>query len=215
MALVVNEIFHSIQGESTHAGRPCVFIRLTGCNLRCAYCDTVYAYDEGEPWEIEQIAERAESFGCSLIEITGGEPLVQADTPALVERLLGGGHQVLMETNGSLDISRVDSRCTRIMDIKCPSSGHTECNDLDNLKRLTANDELKFVIGDRDDYRFARRMVQSPAVAGAATDHILFSPIFNRLSPSDLAQWILADRLDVRLQLQLHKHIWDPNRRGV
>ncbi len=215
MALIVNEIFYSLQGESTHAGRPCVFIRLTGCNLRCAYCDTTHAYEEGQEYDVDRIVEIAQSYGCSLVEITGGEPLMQEETPLLVERLLSKNFQVLVETNGSLDISRVSARCTRIVDIKCPSSGEEARNDLQNLNRLSPNDELKFVIADRTDYTFARRIVESHETEQLITAKIHFSPVFGKLSPCELSRWILDDRLSVRLQLQIHKYIWDPDQRGV
>ena len=155
MALKINEIFYSIQGESSFAGRPCVFVRLTGCNLRCAYCDTAYAYVAGVSWQIRDIIGHIGRYGSRLVEITGGEPLLQDETPALVKALLDLGWTVLMETNGSLDVRRVDEQCIRIMDVKCPSSGEADRNDLDNLRRLTAHDEIKFVIGDRGDYEYA------------------------------------------------------------
>jgi len=211
VTLKVNEIFYSIQGESSYAGLPCVFVRLTGCNLRCSYCDTTYAYEEGADLLIEKILERAKGYACRLVEITGGEPLVQAGTPELVARLLNQGHTVLMETNGSLDIGRVDTRCIKIMDIKCPSSGEASKNDLDNLRKLSDRDEVKFVLGTREDYEFAKGI----ALSRLQGKVILFSTVFGRLEPKTLADWILEDRLDVRLQLQLHKYIWDPNLRGV
>ncbi len=215
MALIVNEIFHSIQGESTHAGRPCVFIRLTGCNLRCTYCDTTYAYDQGRAFDIDHIVDEAKSFDCALVEITGGEPLMQTQTPLLVDRLLAADFKVLMETNGSLDISRVSSQCTRIVDIKCPSSGQAHQNDLQNLDRLSTKDQIKFVIGDRTDYEFARKILQAHEPEQLKSGKILFSPLFGRMHPRDLAVWILQDCLGVRLNIQIHKYIWDPDRRGV
>ncbi|MFZ2444768.1 MAG: radical SAM protein [Syntrophobacteraceae bacterium] len=216
MSLKVNEIFHSIQGESTHAGRPCVFIRLTGCNLRCAYCDTRYAYDEGEQMEISRVLERVSAFGCGLIEVTGGEPLIQEETPGLVSALLSEGYTVLLETNGSLDIDRVDAGCARIVDVKCPSSGMAERNDPLNLERLTEGDELKFVIGSREDYEFAEKVLLSSAgVLAAARCAINFSPVFGAISPRTLAEWIIEDRLPVRLNIQLHKIIWEPDARSV
>ena len=156
MALKVNDIFYSIQGESSYSGRPCVFVRLTGCNLRCSYCDTQYAYTEGEALEIDEVVGRVTSYQCPLVEVTGGEPLIQKETPALIHRLLAGGFETLMETNGSQDISQVDNRCVKIVDIKCPFSGQTSHNDLQNLDRLTDHDEVKFVIADRDDYEYAK-----------------------------------------------------------
>ncbi|MGD0401264.1 MAG: radical SAM protein [Syntrophobacteraceae bacterium] len=212
MALEVNEIFHSIQGESSWSGRPCVFIRLTGCNLRCAYCDTSYAYEQGRFMEIPEIMERVRRLRCDLVEVTGGEPLIQADTPLLIGGLLDAGHTVLLETNGSIDIGVVDPRCIRIMDIKCPSSGMAGQNDLRNLQKLGVQDELKFVIGSREDYEFARDLLST---LPAARYKINFSPVFGSLALRSLAEWILEDRLPVRLNLQLHKIIWGPETRGV
>jgi 7-carboxy-7-deazaguanine synthase len=214
MNLRVNEIFYSIQGESVHAGLPCVFVRLSGCNLRCRYCDTAYAYHEGNDLDLAQILKQVREFDCELVEITGGEPLIQEGTPALTAALLDAGCQVLVETNGSVDIDRVDRRCCRIMDIKCPSSGETAANDMDNVSRLTPNDQVKFVIGDRDDFRFACRMtMRLPTCVPPA--HILFSAVSGHLPPRRLAGWILEARLRVRLQLQLHKVIWPDRDRGV
>ena len=175
MSLTVYEIFYSIQGESVYAGLPCVFVRLTGCNLRCRYCDTRYAFDEGSVMSVAQIVDQVATFGCDWVEITGGEPLAQNHTPDLVDALLNNGYHLLMETNGSLDIDRVDCRCSRIMDIKCPSSGEHTKNDSANLQRLTAHDQVKFVIGDHDDFIFAtRRLPLLPAI----TLRILSLPIW-------------------------------------
>jgi len=215
MPLKVNEIFSSIQGESSFAGRPCVFVRLTGCNLRCAYCDTTFAYVEGEQMELSGIMARIRHYGVSLVEITGGEPLLQEETPLLIKGLLDEGYQVLLETNGSRDISRVDARCVKIVDIKGPSSGEMQQNDLKNLERLTPADELKFVIGDRNDYEFARGILNGLGLGRAVGRHIHFSPACGILEPRTLAAWILADNLPVRLQLQLHKVIWPAGMRGV
>ncbi len=212
MALKVSEIFHSIQGESSRSGQPCVFIRLTGCNLRCAYCDTSYAYEQGRLMEIPEIVDRVRGLRCDLVEVTGGEPLIQAETPPLIGRLLDAGHTVLLETNGSMDIGVVDPRCVRIVDIKCPSSGMSGKNDLRNLKKLRARDELKLVIGSREDYEFARGLL---SILPPARRRINFSPVFGMLAPRTLAEWILEDRLPVRLNLQLHKIIWGPEARGV
>jgi len=204
MAIQVNEIFHSIQGESSWSGLPCVFIRLTGCNLRCAYCDTTYAYEQGRFTEIPEILERVRVLRCGLVEVTGGEPLIQAETPPLIVSLLDAGHTVLLETNGSMDIGVVDSRCVRIVDIKCPSSGMAGKNDLRNLEKLGTRDELKLVIANREDYEFARDLLST---FPAAPCKINLSPVFGVLSPRTLALWILEDRLSVRLNLQLHKII--------
>jgi 7-carboxy-7-deazaguanine synthase len=211
----VNEIFYSIQGESSYAGRPCVFVRLTGCNLRCSYCDTRYAYEEGREMEIGEIVDRVASYRCRLVEITGGEPLIQDDTPALITGLLEKGYEVLLETNGSKDISRIDERCVKIIDIKCPSSSEHDKNDPGNLRRLKEHDEIKFVIGTREDYDYARAMVQRIRRKPAMKNIIHFSTVFGTLGPEKLAQWILDDHLDVRLHIQLHKILWDPEQRGV
>jgi 7-carboxy-7-deazaguanine synthase len=214
MHLKVNEIFFSIQGESVHAGLPCVFVRLSGCNLRCRYCDTTYAYHEGKAMSPAQIQARVRQFGCDLVEITGGEPLIQEGTPALIAGLLAAGYHVLVETNGSVDIDRADRRCSRIMDIKCPSSGEADHNDAANLDRLTANDQVKFVIGDQGDFLFAKKMI-SHLPACVPPERILFSAVADGLPPRRLAGWILEARLSVRLQLQLHKAIWPDRDRGV
>ncbi len=215
MALMVSEIFYSIQGESSYAGRPCVFVRLTGCNLRCSYCDTQYAYNEGEEMEIDLIVDRLFIYKCPLVEITGGEPLIQKETPSLVQCLIEKGYQVLMETNGSQDISQVDDRCIRIVDIKCPLSGEVRQNDLKNLDRLTDQDEIKFVISGREDYEYAKEILNHMNITPSRMNRVHFSPVFQRMEPRELAKWILEDHLNVRLHLQLHKIIWDPNRRGV
>ena len=215
MALQVNEIFYSIQGESTYAGRPCVFVRLTGCNLRCAFCDTPYAYEQGEWMGLDEILHRVFLYGCRLVEITGGEPLFQKETPALIRRLLDEGFEVLLETNGSMDISRVDDRCAKIVDIKCPSSGMRDRNDLENLNRLKDKDELKFVVGNREDYDYAKEVI---SMLGQHSQHripVHLSPVFNAMDPETLAAWILEDHLDVRLHLQMHKIIWGADRREV
>ncbi len=214
MILTVNEIFYSIQGESVYAGLPCAFVRLTGCNLRCHYCDTRYAFDAGNAMSVAQIVDQVATFGCRLVEITGGEPLFQDHTPALVDALLGSGYQLLMETNGSLDIDRVDRRCSRIMDIKCPSSGAHMKNDTANLQRLTAHDQVKFVIGDRDDFLFAMQLLPRLPVV-LPTDRILFSAVSDRLPPDRLAAWMLEARIEARLQVQLHRLIWPDQERGV
>ncbi len=211
--LTVNEIFYSIQGESLFTGLPCVFIRLTGCNLRCTYCDTRYAYDEGRRMSISQILEQLTSYHCRLTAITGGEPLLQEYTPLLVNTLLASGFTVLMETNGSFDISRVDDRCVRIVDIKCPSSGESHRNDWDNLRRLHSQDQVKFVIGNRLDFEFAGEIV--PEISRIPGGNILFSSAAGQLAPDVLAKWILEDQLSVRLQVQLHKILWPDIDRGV
>jgi len=214
MNLTVNEIFYSIQGESIHAGLPCVFVRLTGCNLRCRYCDTRYAFNEGSTMAVGQILDRVASFACGLVEITGGEPLFQKGTPELAAALLAKGYDVLLETNGSLNIDRVDCRCSRIMDIKCPSSGEVSKNDPANLARLTANDQVKFVIGDHKDFWFAVEMLER-VPAFVPRDRILFSHVAERLPPDRLARWMLDANIQARMQIQLHKFIWPERDRGV
>lgn len=213
MTLQVNEIFHSIQGESLYSGRPCVFIRLTGCNLRCTYCDTTYAYVEGTDINIDEILETVKKFGCPLVEVTGGEPLLQSETPLLIDRLLSGGHEVLLETNGSLDVSPVNPVCIKIVDFKCPSSGASEQNRFENLSFLTDRDQVKFVIGDVSDYRYAVKILNM-LPQHVQHHHVLFSPVSPLLSPDILGEWILRDRLCVRLHLQLHKFIWPDVQRG-
>ena len=215
MSLRINEIFYSIQGESLYAGLPCVFIRLTGCNLRCAYCDTRYAYEEGMDMTIPEILSRIESYPAStLVEITGGEPLFQEETPVLVKQLLDQGRTVLLETNGSLDISRIDSRCIRIMDIKCPSSRMHAHNDPDNLRRIGPHDQIKFIIETPSDYVYALNILKQ-LPPDFPRSSVLFSPASGSLSPSLLAKWMLQDGLGVRLHLQLHKLIWPNTERGV
>jgi 7-carboxy-7-deazaguanine synthase len=213
MALQVSEIFYSVQGESTYAGRPCVFVRLTGCNLRCRWCDTAYAFYDGETLTVEQVLERVRAYKCPLVEITGGEPLLQGEVHSLIDRLLLEGYEVLVETGGSLDVGRLDPRVVKILDLKAPGSGMDRLNNLDNLQYLDRKDQVKFVVADRWDYEWAKQMMAEQALAEKA--QVLFSPVFGELDPGELAEWILADRLPVRLQIQLHKYLWDPNQRGV
>ena len=214
MTLLVNEIFYSIQGESIYSGRPCIFVRLTGCNLRCSYCDTRYAYEEGVNMELTEIMNRIAAYMCRLVEITGGEPLLQSETPTLIYRLLENGYEVMLETNGSLDISRVDERCIKIVDIKCPTSGESDKNDMENLKRLGSKDQVKFVIENRMDYEYAKETMDSNC-PDFPEEQILFSPVSGGIAPSRLAEWILEDNLNVRLHLQLHKIIWPDEERSV
>ncbi|MDX2498339.1 MAG: radical SAM protein [Desulfobacterales bacterium] len=214
MTLLINEIFYSIQGESIYSGRPCSFVRLTGCNLRCTYCDTSYAYEEGVEMEIAEIIRRVAAYNCRLVEITGGEPLLQTETPLLIFRLLENGYEVMMETNGSFDITKVDARCVKIVDIKCPSSDASEKNDLTNLKKLNPIDQIKFVIGNRTDYVYAKKIIELN-LPDIPEDHILFSPVSEKLPPADLAEWILEDNLNVRLHLQIQKIIWPDREKGV
>jgi 7-carboxy-7-deazaguanine synthase len=210
--LEVSEIFPSIQGESTYAGLPCVFVRLAGCNLDCSYCDTPYARGRGERLTREAVLEQVAAYRCRLVEITGGEPLLQEETPALVSALLDRKLEVLVETNGSLDISVLDPRAVRIMDLKCPSSGETGKMLWENPVHLTPRDQVKFVVADREDYLWAKGVVEKRLRAGPA---VLFSPAAGLLDPAELSGWILGDGLEVRLQLQLQKIIWPDRDRGV
>lgn len=215
MPLRVNEIFYSLQGESSFTGLPCVFVRLSGCNLRCSYCDTRYAYEEGLEMEVPDVIARVSAYRCRLVEVTGGEPLTQEEAPALVSGLLDFGFTVLLETNGSMDIGGIDRRCIRILDIKCPSSGEADKNDFGNLSLLTHEDEIKFVVGDRADYEYAKGIMQEFAGVIGSLKPPLISPVFGKIDLKSLAAWIIADRLNARLQVQLHKIIWGPERRGV
>ncbi len=201
----VNEIFYSIQGESYFSGRPCVFVRLSGCNLRCTYCDTRYAYEDGKECSVDEVLAAVEAYGCTLVEITGGEPLLQDETPLLAQMLLDKGYTVLVETNGSLDIRVLPPEIICIMDLKCPSSGMTDRMDFRNLSMLDEKDELKFVLQNRIDYEWARDTLMKLPLRPWK---VSFSPVFGVLSLEELAQWLLHDRLDVRLQPQLHKFIW-------
>lgn len=212
--LTINEIFHSIQGESTHSGRPCVFVRLTACDLRCTWCDTPYAFAEGSKMSVEQVLEKVSAYGCSLVELTGGEPLLQKDVYPLMERLLASGRTVMVETGGHLSIARVPPAVIRIVDVKCPGSGESARNHQENLDLLSSRDEVKFVIRDRADYEFARDLVARHHLV-ERTAAVLFSPVHAVLAPRVLAEWILADELQVRLQLQTHKYIWGADVRGV
>lgn len=212
--LTINEIFHSIQGESTYAGRPCVFVRLTACDLRCSWCDTPYAFHEGRKMSVDEVVADVEARGCQTVEVTGGEPLLQPDVYLLMERLLEVGKTVLIETGGHRSIEHVPAGVIRIMDIKCPGSGEAEKNDWANLARLTKHDEAKFVIADRSDYEYARDIVQREQLP-SRVNAVLFSPVHGELDPKQLSEWVIADRLDVRVQLQMHKYIWSPTTRGV
>ena len=212
--LTINEIFHSIQGESTHAGRPCVFVRLTACDLRCRWCDTPYAFHEGRKMSVDEVVADVEARGCPVVEVTGGEPLLQADVYPLMQRLLDTGKTVLIETGGHRSISQVPAGVVRIMDIKCPGSGESARNDWSNLALLVPSDEVKFVIADRVDYEFARDIVLREKLIDRVAA-VLFSPVHGELAAKQLAEWVIADRLEVRVQLQMHKYIWSPETRGV
>ncbi len=212
--LTINEIFHSIQGESTQTGRPCVFVRLTACNLRCSWCDTPYAFTEGKRMSLDEVMAEVDAYGCDLVEITGGEPLLQQDVYPLMERLIANGRTVMVETGGHMSIERVPAPVIRVVDVKCPGSGEAHRNHWANLQHLLPHDEIKFVIKDRADYEYAREVVTRHRLAGRVSA-VLFSPVHGVLDAKELAAWILADRLDVRLQLQAHKFIWGADVRGV
>ena len=214
MMLTVNEIFHSLQGESGYAGRPCVFVRLTGCDLRCVWCDTAYAFHEGRKLDVDEVVADVEQYRCDLVEITGGEPLLQEDVYPLMDRLLASGATVLLETGGHASVARVPAMVVKVIDVKCPGSGESDRNAWDNLSRLTDRDQVKFVIADRVDYEFARDVVRRHTLE-TRCGAVLFSAVHDVLPPARLAEWLLADRLPVRLQIQLHKHLWGSETRGV
>ena len=211
--LIINEIFFSIQGESTRIGLPCVFVRLTSCDLRCAWCDTAYAFNEGTEMSIDVILKKVEEYKCRLVEVTGGEPLLQANVHLLMKRLCDESYDVMIETGGHRDVSSIDSRVKRIMDIKCPGSLMKKRNHWDNIKSLTGQDEVKFVIANETDYEWAKKVIQKYNLAARCT--VLMSPVFGNIENRTLAEWILRDHLQVRFQLQIHKYIWDPTKRGV
>lgn len=211
--LVVNEIFHSIQGESSHMGRPCVFIRLTYCNLRCVYCDTEYAFHEGRTMTLTEILAAIEPYQCKLVEVTGGEPLVQEGTCELLRSLCDSGYETLLETGGSIDISRVDARVKRIVDFKCPGSGMATKNLWTNVHYLTPVDEVKFVVGSKEDFEWSLGMIDRHQIDKRCV--VLMSPVFGVVTPLELAEWILESRQNVRFQPQIHKYIWEPATRGV
>jgi 7-carboxy-7-deazaguanine synthase len=211
--LKINEIYYSIQGESTKAGLPCVFVRLTFCNLRCTYCDSEYAFYEGNDLSIEDIIREVRKYNCSLVEITGGEPLFQEESLLLMKELADNGFQVLLETGGSLSVKNIDPRVKIIMDLKTPSSGMLKKNMYENLGHLKNDDEVKFVIGSREDYLWSKQIVEEYSLD--KKNHVLFSVVFGKLLPIELVNWILEDKLNVRFQLQMHKFIWKPEERGV
>jgi len=212
--LKINEIYHSIQGESTSAGRSCVFVRLTYCNLRCTYCDTEYAFYDGKDMSVHQVIDEVEKYKCKLVEITGGEPLVQMEECLdLMNKLCELGYEVMIETGGSLSIKDIDLRVKIIMDLKCPSSGMERKNLYENIKYLKSTDELKFVIGNREDYDWSKEIIKKYNLIGKF--EILFSVVFGKIEPVELINWIIEDKLDVRFQLQMHKYIWHPETKGV
>lgn len=212
--LKINEIFFSIQGESSYAGLPCVFVRLTYCNLRCSWCDTEYAFFEGTDMSFSEILDKVRSYDCRLVEITGGEPLIQKNVLPFMKLLCDEGFEVLIETGGHMDIGPVDGRVKRIMDVKCPSSGESDKMRRENMDLLNSGDQAKFVLADRRDYEWAREIVGRYQLHKRA-GQVLFSPVFGQLNYEQLAGWILEDRLPVRMQLQMHKFIWPAQKRGV
>tara|TARA_B100000945_G_C20384893_1_gene599182 strand:- start:904 stop:1545 length:642 start_codon:yes stop_codon:yes gene_type:complete len=213
MKLKVNEIFYSIQGESTYSGKPCLFIRLTGCNLRCTYCDTEYAFYDGKKMSIDSILKKIKEWNCSLVEVTGGEPLAQKGTIELLKTLLNNNYKVMLETSGSIPLKNVPYNVIKIVDFKCPSSGMKDHNLWSIIGDLNNNDEIKFVIGSHEDFKWAQNKIDQLCLTSKFS--VIFSPVFNKIKLHTLATWILKTNLDVRLQTQLHKHIWDPNIKGV
>ena len=211
--LRVNEIFKSIQGESTYSGIPCVFVRLTGCNLRCSYCDTTYAYEEGKNTTVNRIVNKIEGYKCKNVCITGGEPLLQKNVYKLINLLKTKSYKIFVETNGALNIDLLPGNIIRIMDVKCPDSGMNKEMDWRNLERLRGDDEVKFVMSSKKDYEWAKRIVRKHNLPDKT--NVLFGSAYGKLKPKSLAGWILKDRLNVRLQLQLHRIIWPDKTRGV
>ena len=212
--LTVHEIYKSVQGESTFAGLPCIFVRLTFCDLRCSWCDTEYAFYGGEKKTLSKILGEVKKLDCPLVELTGGEPLLQPGSIALMNALCDAGYQVLLETGGHRDIGPVDPRVVRIMDLKCPDSGMSEKNRAENIPLLNRNDEVKCVIASRRDYEWAREKVLAHDL-NHKVRAVLFSAVFGKIHPREIVDWILEDKLDVRFQLQMHKFIWDPKQKGV
>ncbi len=213
MSLKINEIYYSVQGESTHAGRPCIFIRLTYCNLRCSYCDTEYAFYDGKDMEITYIMSEIKRWDCNLVEVTGGEPLFQDECIDLLNELVNSNYEVMLETGGSLSISDVPKKVVKIVDFKCPSSGMVKKNLWSIVDDLQAHDEVKFVIGNREDFDWAKDRITEYSMDKICT--LLFSPTFGEIDPQQIVEWILAENLPVRMQLQMHKMIWSPEEKGV
>jgi 7-carboxy-7-deazaguanine synthase len=213
--LRVTEIFRSIQGESTHAGRPCTFVRLTGCPMRCVWCDSEYTFTGGEHMSIDAVMAQVHAFGCNLVEVTGGEPLAQKEAFKLIERLCNEGFEVLIETGGYVSTAGLDARAKVILDVKCPASGEEPRNDWSNLERLRADrDEVKFVIADEGDWHYAKKVIEKYDLQTRA-HAVLISPAWEQIDLQQLANWIAASGLNVRMQLQLHKYIWGPEVKGV
>jgi len=213
MSLKINEIYYSVQGESTHSGCPCIFIRLTYCNLRCSYCDTEYAFYDGKDMEITDIISEIKRWDCNLVEVTGGEPLFQDECIDLLNELVNSNYEVMLETGGSLSISDVPKKVVKIVDFKCPSSGMVKKNLWSIVDDLQAHDEVKFVIGNREDFDWAKDRITEYSLNKICT--LLFSPTFGEIDPQQIVKWILADNLPVRMQMQMHKMIWSPEEKGV
>ena len=213
MALKINEIYYSVQGESTHAGRPCVFIRLTYCNLRCTYCDSEYTFYEGKDMEITHIMNEIKQWDCNLVEVTGGEPLFQDKCINLLNELINSNYEVMLETGGSLSISDVPKKVIKIVDFKCPSSAMEKKNLWSIVEDLQPHDEVKFVIGNREDFDWARDRIIEYSLDKICT--LLFSPTFEKIDPQLIVEWILVENLPVRMQMQMHKMIWSPDKQGV
>jgi 7-carboxy-7-deazaguanine synthase len=209
----INEIFFSIQGESSYSGLPCVFVRFTFCNLRCSYCDTEYAFYDGNELTIKEIIKKVDEYNCNLVEITGGEPLIQDNIHPLIQELFNNNYEVLLETGGHIDIGQVDKRVKIILDIKCPSSGESDKVLWSNLEKLNPATEIKFVIENKNDFEWAVSIIEKYKLYQSI--NLLFSPVFGKLKNEKLANWILESNLPIRMQLQMHKYIWDPNKRGV
>jgi 7-carboxy-7-deazaguanine synthase len=209
----INEIYRSIQGESSYTGLPCVFVRLTYCNLRCSYCDTEYAFYEGQNYTVDEAVQEVLRYQCPLVEITGGEPLLQKEVYPMMDRLVGHGCTVLLETSGSIDVDNVNPADVKIMDVKCPSSGECERNLYTNLDKLQPRDEIKFVIGTREDYLWTKKILEEHRLTERFP--VLLSTVFNQIQPRQIVEWLLEDNLNVRFQLQAHKYIWEPNTKGV
>ena len=213
MSLKINEIYYSVQGESTHSGCPCIFIRLTYCNLRCSYCDTEYAFYEGKDMEITAIVSEIKRWDCNLVEVTGGEPLFQDECIDLLNELVNSNYEVMLETGGSLSISDVPKKVVKIVDFKCPSSGMVKKNLWSIADDLQSHDEVKFVIGNREDFDWAKDRITEYSLDKICT--LIFSPTFGEIDPQQIVEWILAENLPVRMQLQMHKMIWSPEEKGV
>ena len=213
MKLMINEIYHSIQGESSYTGEPCVFIRLTYCNLRCSYCDSEYTFHDGKELTIKEIMRKIKKYSCNLVEVTGGEPLFQKNCIILLEKLIEKKYEVLLETSGSLSIEDVPKKVVNIIDFKCPSSKMMKKNLWDNIKYIKTKDEVKFVIANKEDYNWAKEKITQYNLTKICS--VLMSPAYEEIESKIIVEWILKDNLDVRFQIQLHKEIWDPEKKGV